>query len=291
MEILAVAKLSAAQEIKARLDAHKVPAPVSEFLVQQWLKLLLLLHVKEGKESASWKGAVEAMDQLIWSIEAKGTREERGKLVAVIPGLLRKLAVGMKAGIDGYTRSLFFAELMKYHKQAITGPVEGNAESAPAEGHAVQQAAAAGEADASGSLDLSAPVTVMNPFGEGEVNVESLDLDFTALDPGAPRARRDAAPASPLSGLVVGTWVEFREKGDQPSRRPAKLIFVTPRKTRYLFAFDRAGKDITPYSPSELARLFRRGESIIVDEPRAESLFDRIMKGLVGKLRAPAVAR
>jgi hypothetical protein len=82
--------------------------------------------------------------------------------------------------------------------------------------------------------------------------------------------------------------VEFRDNGDQPSRRPAKLIFMTPRKTRYLFAVDRAGKDIIQCSPAELARRFRVGDAVFIDEPRPESLFDRVMKGLVGKLRVPA---
>src|SRR5262249_30791146 len=92
MEILAIAKRSAAEVIKARLDAHTIPAPVSEFLVQQWLKLLLLLHVREGKDSAAWTGAIETMDRLIWSIQTKGTREERRDAIAVIPGLVKKLS-------------------------------------------------------------------------------------------------------------------------------------------------------------------------------------------------------
>jgi len=66
---------------------------------------------------------------------------------------------------------------------------------------------------------------------------------------------------------------------------------VTPRKTRYLFAFDRAGKDIIPCTPAELARRFKIGDAVIVEEPHDESLFDRIMRGLVGKLRATAIQK
>ncbi len=300
MENLAVAKRAAAEEVKARIEAHKLPGPLREFLVQQWLKLLLLVHVKEGKESKAWKSAVEAMDQLIWSVEIRTTSEERRKLVAVIPGLIKQLAVGLKAaGADGYARSRFFAELMKYHRQAISAPGEGKpdpaapAQSAPDE--AGSPAAAAGEAGAAAPapLDFSAPITVRNPFGDGDVSVETVDLDFTALEAGgagAARTPRDAGAQNPLASLVVGTWVEFRDNAAQPVRRPGKLIFVTPRKTRYLFAFDRAGKDILPYSPAELSRRFRVGDSVLINEPREESLFDRIMKGLVGKLRASPTA-
>jgi hypothetical protein len=244
------------------------------------------------------------MDQLIWSIEPKSTREERGKVVAVIPGLIRQLAVGLKdAGIEDNVRAQFFSELIQYHRQAISAPVEDRPDpasaAAPALDPAERQAAArqqavslkAAEAAASESLDFTAPVTVMNPFGDGEVNVNSLDLDFTAIEVAPRIQQRDKVVANPLGNLAVGTWVEFRDNGDQPSRRPAKLIFVTPRKTRYLFAVDRAGKDVIQCTPAEISRRFRMGDAVLIDEPRAESLFDRVMKGLVGKLRVPAAQR
>jgi hypothetical protein len=286
MENLAVAKMAAALEVKARVQAHDLPGPVRGFLVEEWLKLLLLVHVKEGKDSDAWKGALEAMDQLVWSITPKATREERGKLVALIPGLIRRLAVGLKAaGIEDGVRARFFAELIQYHKQAIAAPGEGQ----PATVSAAKPPAgtAAGAAD---SLDFSAPVTVRNPYGGGEVAVESVDLDFTALEPAAAQGRKDAAAPDPLDQLAVGTWVEFRENVERPVRRPARLIFVTPRKTRYLFALDRAGKDIIQCTPGEVCRRFRVGDAVFIDEPGPESLFDRIMKGLVGRLRAPAAA-
>jgi hypothetical protein len=65
------------------------------------------------------------------------------------------------------------------------------------------------------------------------------------------------------------------------------LIFVSPRRTRYLFAVDRAGREIIECTNAELNRRLRVGEAAVVDEPSEESLFDRIMSGVVGKLRGP----
>jgi uncharacterized protein DUF1631 len=295
METLAVAKRAAAEEVKARVQSRKLPGPVLEFLVQQWLKLLLLVLVREGKDSDAWKGAVETMDLLIWSIEPRSTNEERRKVAAVIPGLLKKLAAGMKAaGVEGRARNQFFAHLIRYHRAAITVPEDkpdpapaAEAETGQPEGALQTAAPAEAQAADSGSLDFTAPVTIKNPFGEGDVNVESLDLDFTVHETGGGRAQRDAA-ANPLANLVIGVWVEFRESQERIVRRPGRLIFMTPRKTRYLFAFDRTGKDILPYTPGELNRRFRIGEAVFIDEPRLESLFDRVMKGLIGRLRVPA---
>src|SRR5262249_41242175 len=278
-----------------------LPQFVVDFLAKQWLKLLLLVHVKEGAESPVWKRAVDAMDHLVWSIEPRHTPEQRRKVVAVIPGLVRQLAVGMKAaGVSEEERSKFFAELMQLHRAAITVPGEGKSEStddAPAGdvGGAVPAMTAAQVASASSApldLDFSEPVTVKNPFGDGDVNVTSVDLDFTEMEGGAAQSKKgEAAAPDPVSTLAVGMWVEFRETSQANPRRPGRLIFVTPRKTRYLFAFDRAGKDIIPCTPAELARRFRLGNAIIVEEPHDESLFDRIMRALVGKLHATSVQK
>jgi len=184
---------------------------------------------------------------------------------------------------------------MKYHTQSISAPAPGQSDPAfAAEGPGQvgsasdprQHATTSGEAAATGtgSLDFSEIIVVQNPFGGGEVRVDS--MDFTPGAEGAP-SERDAGGANLLDNLTMGMWVELREAGDHAPRRPVKLIFVSPRKTRYLFALDRVGKEIIECSRAEIGRRFRVGEARIVDEPPEESLFDRIMNGLVGKLRAP----
>jgi hypothetical protein len=115
-------------------------------------------------------------------------------------------------------------------------------------------------------------------------------VDLTGAEASGARAKRDAGVANLLDNLAVGTWVEFRETGDQAARRPVRLIFVSPRKTRYLFAVDRAGQEIIQCTRAEIGLRFRGGEAIIMNEPPEESLFDRIMSGLVGKLRVPGAA-
>jgi hypothetical protein len=226
------------------------------------------------------------MDQLIWSVEPKSTSAERRQLAAMIPGLIRKLAAGLKtAGIEDEVRNQFFGDLMKYHTQAISAPVAGKTDAASAAGQP-PGSAADGQTAATGLPEFSPTISVMNPFGSGEISVDS--LDFTPVAGDGARAERDADGADVPDGLTMGVWVEFREAEDAVARRPVRLIFVSPRRTRYLFAVDRVGKEIIECTRAEISRRFRLGEAHIVDEPSDESLFDRIMSGLVGKLRAPA---
>lgn len=384
-ESLALAKTVAQTEIKMRLRAAKPPRPVAEFLLRQWIKVLLLVQVREGEDSDAWKRALETMDLLMWSVEPKGTREARRELVGKVPELLRRLADALAAaGIEDAVRMHFISELRKIHSEIIAGsagaraaepeplgtqaiavseepapgsappaiepaalaaapevpapateprpiefapeiaaapeepapvldppsiefslsftdtPVEAGpvpeppamepapaldlpaidiaptAEAAPSVPFALAAPAEPAEPE---SMDMTAPVTVPNPFGEGQVEVA--DLDFTVQLSGT---NVDAKPVSPLPpALKLGAWVDIVRKHDKEKHQTAKLTFISPLKTRYLFA-DRHGKTVLECSQTELVRLFRLGEVTITKEPTELPLFDRIAEGLIGKL-------
>lgn len=497
-ESLALAKTVAQTEIKMRLRASKPPRFVLEFLQQQWIKVLLLVQVKEGEDSTTWKSALETMDLLIWSVEPKDTREGRRELVGKVPELLKRLADALTAaGIDDSVRTSFIADLRKLHSEIIAGnggqkapaavpesppaaapeaPAPGPEQPAieaaavitdapaevppvpeslaieippaialmpeeeapvveppvidtgstltdmpgesappqeipvievvpaisppseepapafelptiepapeiavsialqtpeselpaiefppplpvapeepalalelpaiePAPANAAppsgsqsglelpaldfaleilahppepkpaiekrppaaaaprdptprlepqpaakqpaqrdkQSAPAAAKPAEPASLDMTAPVTVNNPFGAGKVEVN--DLDFTVQAPGN-KAGAKPAPALP-AGLTLGAWVDIAGKqGAEARRQVAKLAFISPLKTRYLFA-DRHGKTVLECSQAELVRLFQVGMVSITKEPNELPLFDRLTEGLVGKL-------
>lgn len=525
-ESLALAKTVAQTEIKMRLRASRPPQPVLEFLHKQWIKVLLLIQVKEGEESEAWKRAIETMELLIWSVEPKDSREARREVVGKVPELLRRLTDALAAaGVDDAVRTGFIAELRKLHSEVIAGNGAARAETTaseagtaateepaapePAAGHgetpepAVSQAVIsetvvpdtvasdtvvpesvvpetvavdaavldttvpdtaildtalpdtmavpareaeerapaaepaviefvatspeppevsspvleapaievasphepkdepAPEAQApsqtvpalelppleftpavppqparpapeapavaldfpsldfspespagprpvaapglvsspapaarpeapppkpqapppiakpqpphvpsapvaepaapaaaakprvaakpqpavakplAAALDLAAPVTVPNPFGEGEVEVN--DLDFTVQLRGK---SDDARPVSPLPPeLKLGTWVNIVRKHGKEKLQTAKLTFISPLKTRYLFA-DRHGKTALECSQAELVRLFQLQEVTLGAEPVEPALFDRLAEGVMGKLGA-----
>ena len=438
-ESLALAKTVAQAEIKVRMSDGMVPPPVIDFLVQHWIKLLLIVQVKDGEQSDAWKNALETMDLLISSVERRNTHEERRKLVTIVPDLLKRLSDGLKvADVEDAVRLDFFAELRKLHSAAIGGsekprvaepleattandtaipeltpadaptvdltpvdltpvdvppvdltpfdltpvdpmpvdtprvdappadltpvdvtpfdpstfdltpvdrtpvdlppfdpatfdlptidlrsvdrpsvaepartpekavgpepappvkvrapapPLKPPAPTPPAKPPAATPSVkrpAPSETRASNPepLDFKAAITVNNPFGGGEVEVD--DLDFTIKPTADPKR---AAPGADTSGLPVnlkqGIWVKLYAAGKKDSGKPAKLSYISPLKTRYLFV-DRQGKTVLECSPAVLAKRFRDGE-IVIEEPASEaSLFDRTMGGVVGKLRGPA---
>ena len=349
-ERLALAKVAAEDEIKKRVGgALSVPRPIVRFLALQWIKYLVVVHARDGKDSVTWKESVETMDELLASITPRATPEERRAIVKVIPGLLKRLKSGVAAsGIEDAVSSAFFSELMRCHTEVIHGtpaappaksatesmtkspvaksptesmtrspvaksptetatksPLKSPTETAtksPLAGKSATDTATRKPAPAVDEFDFTAPVTINNPFGEGQVAVSSEDLDFTPHTDGAPAApalepaKKEAKPggAKPRdtirlpSRIVVGAWVEVLD-ADGETRTPARLHYVSPMKSHFLFV-DRKGKKVFECSRSMLARRIKLGEVGVLDGEPDASLFDRIMDGLFGKLGKPAPA-
>jgi hypothetical protein len=272
-EALAVAKDAAQAEMSTRVQAASLPGPVIEFLVEHWLRLMMLIHVRRGVESEPWKRSLEVMDQLIWSVQPKEGAEERRKLATSVPALLKGLSAGLAAaGIGDEVRDAFFADLMRFHTAILNAPLKGAAPVVP-------------EAS-SKSLDFSPSITMRNPFGGGVVEVSGAGADLGEEKGG----RRRWDPTNP-DNLAIGDWLEFKEppvEGAEPKpARPARLIFMTPKKTRYIFC-DRGEKDYIECTRAEIARRLHAGEAVVMEEEPEVPFFERILGGVMGKIKGKA---
>ena len=73
--------------------------------------------------------------------------------------------------------------------------------------------------------------------------------------------------------------------------RPVRLIFITPRKTRYIFR-DRSEKDYIECTRARRSsRRLRSGEAVLMEEEPEVPFFERIMGGVISKMKdiaAPA---
>lgn len=140
-------------------------------------------------------------------------------------------------------------------------------------------------------LDFTKPIAVK--IGNEVVQVEKTDeLDFTAASPApAPTpagadpvvAREPPKEVKLPSKLKEGIWVGLRPKNPEEPRQPAKLLYVSPLKSRFLFA-DKRGRTVLECTRVDLAKRFRTRELVILAENPDASLFERIINGVLGKL-------
>ena len=311
-EKLALARNAAQEAIKERFDEEKVPRPVLDFLLKHWVKHLLVTHLQGGIASDGWKSAVDTMDMLIWSVHPKTDPLQRKKLASSVPTLLKNLTKGMQAaGVEDTARTAFFAELMKLHTAVLKtgGDIIDDAKQAAKEARpkpgtkeailaAMEKPAEPAKAEVP---DFEAPIAVR--IGNEVVEVEKTDeLDFTeapapvaAAAPAAASGKPAAAGAKPAvarepqkevklpSKLKEGVWVGIRGKDPEAPRQPAKLLYVSPLKSRFLFA-DKSGKTVLECTRVELAKRFKLRELVILAENPDASLFERIINGVLGKL-------
>jgi hypothetical protein len=85
------------------------------------------------------------------------------------------------------------------------------------------------------------------------------------------------------SKLKEGVWVGIRSQDPDEPRTPAKLLYVSPLKSRFMFS-DRRGKTVLECTRSDLAKRFRLRDLVILSESPDASLFERIINGVLGKL-------
>ena len=153
----------------------------------------------------------------------------------------------------------------------------------PASASKVPAAVEAQGAD-SDSLDFTKTLTIKNPFGAGQVQVKELETADVRAE-GAPRAKGGVNEVEFIKNLKEGTWVEFRDKVGGDAHKPAKLSYISPLRSSFLFV-DKTGKTVKQCSRSELGRLVSLGTVVTVDVVVPEvPLFDRMMAGIIGKLR------
>src|SRR4051812_28728320 len=123
-ERLEVGKAIAQLEIKTRAQSAQLPHLVQRFLTDEWMKLLLLTYARHGQEGDAWKSALETMDRLIWSVTFKPSVEDRRKLAHLLPGLLKRLQMGLQStGAKEEKRKDFFTRLMRMHTKVMSAAV------------------------------------------------------------------------------------------------------------------------------------------------------------------------
>lgn len=105
-----------------RTSEPELPMAVVNILREGWHDVMLLAYLREGEQSATWKHAYDAVQELIWSVQPKAEPTERQRLLKAIPELLKKLRDGLNnISFDQHRASQLFKELQACHIAALRG--------------------------------------------------------------------------------------------------------------------------------------------------------------------------
>jgi hypothetical protein len=270
-----IARMVAHSEIEKRLEMHTVPNFLGAFLREHWIGVLTQLHV-HGEESETWAAALATLDDLVWSVQPKRASDDRRKLVALLPTLLKRLHGGLQnVKWEPGERERFMANLVEAHAAAVKPSLA----SVPMPTTAVSEAAAAAaeEATAKGDVEtatkaraLAEAMAPAPPPAPSEPVVEIVQDRFAEL----------------AATLERGMWIEF--EGDDGQLAFAKLAWVSPLRGTYLFT-NRQGQKAVSLTADELADRFRKDRARLVEaEPLVDRAFTSMMHSLEEKFGAEA---
>lgn len=308
------AQNAAEEAVRARAADIEVPDTVRLFLCQEWIKPLRAAYQHGGAESPAWLEAVGLMDDLIWSVRPKLSRESRQYMVKTLPALLRRLQEGMtKAEISQEARDQFMSQLVKCHAAAVKAGFNPPAEPQFAPEDAWKAAVLARQAM---QKQEGAESAVVLPFVRLESVKDRREVKLEIIKSNADDAKLEVeeitigsvgwmeqedvdeqsdsfmqiAIASELDvvneleakhlvdELKPGVWVKFSHQGENTLQ--AKLKWISPLKNAYLFT-DRQGKRAAIMPHDKLEAAFRIGSARIIDDlPLLDRAVDNVIESL-----------
>ena len=230
-EKVVAATRSAKSAVAARVSSGEVVAVLETFLEEKWTSVLTVAYSVEEDKPGAVGSATRTMDDLIWSVKPKITREERKSLIAKLPGLLATLNQWLDIiKWEAAERLQFFAELAECHASIVRAPLDISAE------RQLEIAVEVAQQDAMRRLekDQAAQAAVAVAPDEAEVTVDALER---------------------------GAWLAFTQSDG--SVRRARLAWVSPLKTLYIFSLG-ARQESFSLSADKLAAGVRQDKVSIV---------------------------
>lgn len=106
--------------LQRKIAEHALPEPVRDFLHDVWLRHLRTAVLRDGRNSPRFLQALDAVDELIWTLNEQQRDVGRDQLAQRIPALVQTLDVGAKAvGLSAAQMQPFMDTLFMAHMRRM----------------------------------------------------------------------------------------------------------------------------------------------------------------------------
>jgi hypothetical protein len=215
------------------------------------------------------------LEDLVWSVQPKRTRDDRKHLVALLPSLLKRLSAALyNMPAMAEERGRFMSNLVEAHAASVkpnigTAALATAAVAEQAKAEAEEAKAAGDEAKAAKAEELAAAMTLAEPAPVDE-EPEVIEDQFLEI----------------AQSVERGNWIEF--EADDGQLAFAKLAWISPLRGTYLFT-NRQGLKALSMNAEELARRFRTDRARLVEaEPLIDRAFGSVIASFDEKQSEPA---
>lgn len=247
-----LAMVAAQAWLQRSLTRTREPALV-HFLSVYWVRLMQEACLAGGTEGAAWKEGETVVNHLLWSVQPKQSAEDRQKLTALLPALLKRLTAGLDhLGVSAAERKPFLDACFELQTGALRGR----------------------QADVGGPLPPPAPQANAAPSGHGRL-IEDGDVRVRYFG----RPAHTAPPRREDEGPQIGDWLVFEQPDESVS---CGRLCWQGASSRTQLLFNEAWQEGVALSPLFLEQQIYADKARIVGK---FSLFDGAAEQALKRLR------
>jgi Protein of unknown function (DUF1631) len=286
-----------------------LPQTVTRLLRDAWANVMFISCLKQGTDSEDWLEKNTTAQQLVWSVTSAMDKDNRQKLLKMVPELLQKLRTGLEGiSFSPLETTQLFKQLEAVHlarlRSDTTVPVEKPAgktteidktlevQSSGSEVELEAKARELAEKNAQRRTAQTPPVKKVDPQSEQpaikpveQVSKVAVTDEFPAVvEPEKPHVEVDLAHIESqhlalVANITQGTWFEMQ--GDNGEKYRCRLAAIIRPAGKYIFV-NRSGMKVAEESRETLALALQQKRLSILDDGM---LFDRALEAVIGNLR------
>jgi hypothetical protein len=119
-----------AERARAQVDAElnrvcqgrDLPASVTKLMREAWANVMFITSLKRGVDSQEWQECSRTAQQLVWSVCATMDKDNRQRLLRLVPELLQKLRTGLESiSFSPFETTQLFKQLEAVHLARLRG--------------------------------------------------------------------------------------------------------------------------------------------------------------------------
>jgi hypothetical protein len=276
-------------QVRRAFEKVELEPVLRDFLVGPWVQVLVEATMRDATTPGFSKRFREAIHDVVWSVQPKANNEDRRRLTALIPGLIRVLRDGMALiRMPEHDQQTFLKHLMQAHAVAVkpvdqatyiksslvTSEVRAKVEGLQITGTHPITTVAGGFRVSTGAVMRAA-----EEF-DADVHMPAPVTDIGNLD-----RVEEAKMDEEIASWQRGTWFEMF---DGQKNIKVRLRWISPLRTLFLFSANQE-KDAHVLPPDVIKSYLKRGYLKAIE---ATPLTKRAVDQVVGDFeRAPKFAQ
>lgn len=246
---LRMVKRRVLHEVLQRMEGHELPAAAIVLLLNPWADYLTFSLLRYGEDSRHWEEGLAAIDDIVWSVQAKSSAAERNRLIVLQEALHASVQAGLETIAHDQVRSDKLLQAL-HESQMLTLQNQVAEPVSPERRREME-------------------TIVMSDLSDDEVDLNKLNAE-------------ERKYLEQLQQIGSNKWLEFDSLGEQRNLR-VRIAWSNAVSSHFLLV-DRSGKEVAMMKGPDMVRLMQSNRMRILDVS-SKPFFERSLEHVLARLR------